>query len=272
MSEEKPSYKTTLNLPQSDFPMRANLPQREPQWLAQWQEKDLYGKIHAQAKGREKFILHDGPPYANGSIHLGHILNKVLKDLIVKYRHMNGYDCHYVPGWDCHGLPIEQQVVDKFRAKGKTPPRHAILAACAEFAGSWVTKQKQEFIRLGVLGDWDHPYRTMDKDYEGHIAREFARVVRGGYVYRGLKPVYWDWKYETALAEAEIEYHDHESPSIYVPFELITPDAAEVHPSLRGKQLELVIWTTTPWTLPANLAIALNETLEYVAVEVGSRV
>ncbi|MEW6776422.1 MAG: isoleucine--tRNA ligase [Bdellovibrionota bacterium] len=270
--EEKNSYKDTLNLPRSDFPMRANLPQREPETVKRWQETGLYEKIHQQAKGREKFILHDGPPYANGSIHLGHILNKVLKDMVVKYRHMAGFDAHYIPGWDCHGLPIEQQVVDQFAKDKRRPTREEILEECQKFAQKWVDVQSQDFQRLGVLGDFKHPYRTMEKSYEAVIAREFAKLVREGYVYRGLKPVYWDWKYETALAEAEIEYEDHVSPSIYVAFELKSPAPEKIDPALKGKKLEIVIWTTTPWTLPANLAVALNKTLDYVAVEAAGRV
>ncbi len=270
--QSKSKWKDTLNLPRSDFPMRANLAQNEPKMAERWKAQKLYQKIHAQARGRPKFILHDGPPYANGAIHLGHVLNKVLKDLIVKYRHMSGHDAHYVPGWDCHGLPIEQQVVDQFAKDKKKPGREEILAACKAFAEKWTHVQSENFQRLGVLGDFDHPYKTLDPAYEGVIAREFAKLVREGYVYRGLKPVYWDWKYETALAEAEIEYEDVTSPSIYVAFELLRPAPEAIHPSFKGKKLEIVIWTTTPWTLPANLAVALNKTLEYAAVEASGRV
>lgn len=273
-AKEQPKYRETLNLPQTEFPMRAQLPVREPERVRRWQESRLYDRMHKQAKAanRPKFILHDGPPYANGSIHQGHILNKVLKDMVVKYRFMTGYNCHFVPGWDCHGLPIEQKISDRFREEKKNPSREEILEACQSFAQHWVDTQREGFLRLGVLGDYDHPYKTLTPEYEGRIAREFARLVREGYVYRGLKPVYWDWYYETALAEAEIEYEDHASPSIYVPFELKSPSPASIDPKLRGETLELVIWTTTPWTLPANLAIAVNREFEYAAVKASDRV
>ncbi|MBI2082829.1 MAG: isoleucine--tRNA ligase [Deltaproteobacteria bacterium] len=258
-------YKETLNLPKTDFPMKADLPVKEPQWIKKWQETDLYHQILKKNAGKPKFILHDGPPYANGNIHFGHILNKVLKDIIVKYRNMSGFLAPYVPGWDCHGLPIEHQVDKDLGAKKKTLSKSEIRKACRSYAAKFVEIQKQEFIRLGVLGEWEHPYLTMNPEYEGTIAREFGRFVANKNIYRGKKPVLWCPHCRTALAEAEIEYENRESPSIYVKFPLSEPLDQQI-PKLKGLRPSVVIWTTTPWTLPANLAIALHPGYDYVAV------
>jgi isoleucyl-tRNA synthetase len=264
-------YKDTLNLPQTAFPMRANLARREPEILARWEAKGLYEAMVAHRRGREKFVLHDGPPYANGHIHIGHALNKILKDVIVKYRVMSGRWSEYVPGWDCHGLPIEHQV-DKSLGKGK----EAISTAekrrlCREYAAKFIAVQREEFKRLGVLGDWERPYLTMTFDYEAGILREFGRFVASGAVYKGTKPVYWCVSCKTALAEAEVEYADHASPSIHVKFPFVEPPE-KIHPALAGKKVSFVIWTTTPWTIPSNLAVALHPAFPYVALEAGGEV
>ncbi len=259
-------YKTTLNLPQTGFPMRANLTEREPEILSRWENEDLYRKIVEKRRGNRKFVLHDGPPYANGHIHIGHALNKLLKDIIVKYRGMSGSWAEFVPGWDCHGLPIEHQV-DK--SLGRTKEAIATLEKrrlCREYAAKFIDIQREEFRRLGVLGDWDRPYRTMTFDYEAGILREFGRFVETGAVYKGTKPVYWCIACRTALAEAEVEYADHTSPSIYVKFPFADPPE-KIHPALAGKRVFFVIWTTTPWTIPANLGIALHPEYSYVALE-----
>ena len=264
-------YKTTLNLPQTPFPMRANLAQREPEILARWEEIGLYRAMVARRRGGEKFVLHDGPPYANGHIHIGHALNKILKDVIVKYRSLSGRWSEYVPGWDCHGLPIEHQVDKNLGQKKEAIPTGEKRRLCREYAAKFVDIQRQEFRRLGVLGDWENPYQTMSYDYEAGILREFGRFVEAGAVYKGTKPVYWCLTCRTALAEAEVEYADHTSSSIYVKFPLV--DAPEkVHPALAGKKVFFVIWTTTPWTIPSNLAIALHPEFTYVALEAGGEV
>jgi len=260
-------YKETLNLPQTDFPMKANLPKREPEALTRWKEMRIYERIMDASKGREKWILHDGPPYANGHIHLGTVLNKVLKDLIVKSRFMMGFDSYYVPGWDCHGLPIEHQV-DKELGENKAElSKSEIRKRCRAFAEKFIDIQRNEFIRLGVFGDWFDPYLTMTYDYEATIVREFAKFAESGAVYRGKKPVYWCASCVTALAEAEVEYHDHESPSIYVKFPMID-DLSGLFGELSGKKVSVVTWTSTPWTIPANLAVALHPDFEYIAAEV----
>jgi isoleucyl-tRNA synthetase len=264
-------YKNTLNLPQTDFPMRANLAQREPEMLDRWEKAGLYRKMVEHRKGRPTFVLHDGPPYANGHIHIGHALNKILKDIIVKYRTMAGALSVYVPGWDCHGLPIEHQVDKALGEKKETLPTAVKRRLCREYAGKFIDIQRKEFQRLGVLGDWEHPYRTMTFDYEAQILRELGRFVEAGAVYQGTKPVYWCLTCRTALAEAEVEYADHASHSIYVKFPFADPPE-KIHPSLAGKKVSFVIWTTTPWTIPSNLAVALHPDFDYAALASGGEV
>ena len=263
-------YKTTLNLPKTDFPMKANLKDLEPRMIVKWQQEKIYDLIQKQADGRESYILHDGPPYANGHIHIGHALNKILKDIIVKFKSMEGYKSPYVPGWDCHGLPIEHQVLKSLGPKKDTMSQAEIRKLCREYAEKFVDIQREEFKRLGVFGDWDNPYLTMNYAYEATIVRELGKFVGTGGVYKGKKPVYWCGFDETALAEAEVEYADHESPSVFVKFDL--PDAGKALPSLKGKKVSIVIWTTTPWTLVANLAVALHPKFDYAAVETGGAV
>ncbi len=265
---EKADWKETLNLPQTEFPMKANLAKREPEFLKYWEEIGLYRKMLEGRKGAPLFVLHDGPPYANGHIHMGTALNKVLKDFIVKSRRMAGYNCPYVPGWDCHGLPIELNVEKELKVKRGELPKLTIRKHCREYAKRWINIQREEFKRLGVIGDWENPYLTMSYDYEATIAREFVRFLSEGYVYRRKKPVYWCIHCVTALAEAEVEYEPHRSPSIYVKFPL-KEDALSVLPEeARRLSVSIVIWTTTPWTLPANLAVALNPEFDYVVVEI----
>ncbi|HXP61232.1 MAG TPA: isoleucine--tRNA ligase [Dongiaceae bacterium] len=252
-------YKNTLNLPQTDFPMKADLVRREPERLKKWTAAGLYEAIQAQRAGAAKFVLHDGPPFANGDVHIGHVLNKVLKDIIVKYKTLRGFHAPYVPGWDCHGLPIEFKVVQDMRKAGDTAlDPAAIRTACQAYARKYIDIQRTQFKRLGVLGDWDHPYLTLDKEYEAEELRLLADLVEQGFVYRGKKPVYWSIPCRTALAEAEVEYKDHVSQSVYVKF-----------PVVGRPGVSLVIWTTTPWTLPANLAVAYNSTFSYSLVQVG---
>jgi isoleucyl-tRNA synthetase len=260
-------YSKTLNLPQTDFPMRANLPKREPEIQRWWDEIDIYEKVQARTKGRPKFILHDGPPYANGDIHIGHALNKILKDIIVRYKSMSGYDAPYVPGWDTHGLPIEHAVVTKEGVDRKAIPIPEFRKKCAEYALSYVERQKAQFKRLGVRGDWKNPYITLKPEYEARQIRVFGEMAKKGYIYKGLKAVYWSPSSETALAEAEIEYRDKRSPSLYALFPVADG---------KGKVPEdafVVIWTTTPWTIPANLGIAVHPEYDYVLVRAdGKRV
>ncbi len=264
-------YKSSLNLPQTDFPMKANLSKREPEILEKWDEMRLYDRLREQSKGRPQYILHDGPPYANGHIHLGTAMNKILKDMIVKSRQMAGFDAPYVPGWDCHGLPIEHMVDKELGKRKQSMSQVEIRRQCREYAKRFIDIQRSEFKRLGVLGEWDNPYLTMSYDYEASIARELGRFFQEGEVIRSRKPIYWCASCRTALAEAEVEYHDHTSPSIYVKFPF--SDAARAaFPELAGKKVFVLIWTTTPWTLPANLAIALHPDFKYVAVEVNGEV
>ena len=260
--------KSTVHLPKTEFSMKANLAQLEPKLLARWEETHLYESIREARQGRPTYILHDGPPYANGNIHLGHVLNKLLKDFIVKMKTMQGYDSPYVPGWDCHGLPIEIKVDSQLGGKkaGMTPAQ--IRAACRKYAEKYVNLQRKDFIRLGVLGRWQDPYLTMSAQYEGVIARAFVDFLDQGYVYKGLKPVNWCIRDRTALAEAEVEYENHSSPSVWVRFAL-TSDPAAIDPELAGKNVYGLIWTTTPWTLPANLAIAFHPKYTYAAVKEG---
>ena len=260
-------YKETLNLPLTDFPMKANLAVKELEILHKWSEAGLYGKIRGARAGAKRFILHDGPPYANGNIHSGHALNKILKDIIVKVKTMSGYDAPYVPGWDCHGLPIEHQV-DKLLGKAKrdmTPVQ--IREKCREYAEKYVGIQREEFIRLGVLGDWENPYLTMSHDYEVGTVKEFAKFVANGGLYRGFKPVHWCPSCRTALAEAEVEYADKTSPSVFVKFKL--DGAATAQLGLPADSTSVVIWTTTPWTLPANLGVSVHPDFVYSAVKVA---
>jgi isoleucyl-tRNA synthetase len=257
MAETQANYKDTLNLPQTDFPMKANLPAREPEMLARWDSTGLYEKIMAARAGAPLFVLHDGPPFANGDVHIGHVLNKTLKDVVVKYKTMSGFCAPYVPGWDCHGLPIEFKVTQEMRKAGDTTADAATIRhACDAYARKYVDIQRTQFKRLGVLGDWEHPYLTLNKEYEADELRLFADIVEKGFVYRGKKPIYWCATCRTALAEAEVEYADHVSPSVYVKF-----------PVKRRDKEFVVIWTTTPWTLPANLAIAVKPELTYVRVK-----
>ena len=268
-------YKSTLNLPKTDFPMKANLPQREPELLAWWVEQKLYERIQEAGKGRPRYVLHDGPPYANGRIHIGHALNKILKDIIVKSKTMAGFHAPYVPGWDCHGLPIEHQVMKELGDKKKTLDVSAIRGLCRDYADKYVKIQREEFQRLGVFGEWEQPYLTMLPAYEASIIREFGKFVERGGVYKGLKPVLWCTQDRTALAEAEVEYDNHTSPSIYVKFPVVTsPDVlGRTFPDIEfpGEvtSVSVVIWTTTPWTLPANQAVCLHPDIDYAFVHIG---
>ena len=264
-----PELKKTLTLPQTAFPMKANLPQNEPARLGEWARTDLYGQIRAARAGAPRYILHDGPPYANGPIHLGHALNKCLKDFVVKSKTMAGFDAPYVPGWDCHGLPIEIKVDEQLGRKKLEMPAEDFLQACRAYAQRYVDLQKSQFERLGVFGSWDKPYLTMSKPYEAATLATFFRFFERGFVYKGLKPVYWCLHDRTALAEAEVEYEMHTSPSVYVRYRL-TSEAAAVDPALTGKSVWAIIWTTTPWTLPASVAIAFHPDFEYVALETAS--
>ncbi len=261
MSQEKKDYKDTLNLPKTSFPMRGNLPKKEIEILKYWKEIELYKKVLEKRKNSSKYILHDGPPYANGHIHIGHSLNKILKDLIVKSRAMDGFYTPYVPGWDCHGLPIERAVFQKLKKRKNELSPVEVRKKCREYAENWIKIQKEEFIRLGILGDWDNPYITMTPKYQADILRELAKFYGKELVYRAKKPVYWCPNCTTALAEAEIEYKDKTSSSIYVKFEI----EDEKFPD----NSYFVIWTTTPWTLPANVAVVIHPELEYQLVTDG---
>ncbi len=276
-------YSKTLFLPQTEFPMRAGLPKREPEWLERWEKMDLYNTLREQSKGREKFVLHDGPPYANGNIHIGHALNKTLKDLVSRSMQMLGYDSPYVPGWDCHGLPIEWKIEEQYRAKGKNKdevPVNEFRKECRTFAEHWVGVQREEFKRLGIVGEWDNPYLTMSYDAEATIAEELMKFSTSGQLYRGSKPVMWSVVERTALAEAEIEYHDVESDAIWVKFPVTFvgfTDMREKSWRHDGRtsgellnQASVVIWTTTPWTIPANRAVSYSSKINYGLYEVAS--
>ena len=268
-------YKATLNLPHTEFPMRGNLPQREPDILKKWQQGKLYEKIRAARAGREQFILHDGPPYANGDIHIGHSVNKILKDIIVKSKTLSGFDAPYVPGWDCHGLPIEHRVEKKIGKAGTKVDHKTFRQKCREYAAKQVEGQKKDFVRLGVFGEWDNPYRTMDFQFEGDIIRALGRIVQNGHLARGFKPVYWSVVGGSALAEAEVEYQDKTSFSIDVCYPVTEETALAIADAAGGHAgegpLSVVIWTTTPWTLPSSQAVSVNGELEYVVVQVGER-
>ena len=301
-------YRQTLNLPKTDFPMKANLAKREPEILKVWEEKGIYRQLSQQAKDRPKYILHDGPPYANGNIHIGTALNKILKDFIVKSKFMTGFNSPYVPGWDCHGLPVEHEVEKSLGSKKGELSVVEIRRRCRDYAAKYVGIQREEFKRLGVFGEWENPYLTMNFAYQATIVREFGKFLLNGSVYKGKKPVHWCSTCKTALAEAEVKYEDHRSPSIYVKFKMVstpfhpsplsprgvekpTPqgegegfgvsaqpngkgggDIGDIFPNLKGKPISVIIWTTTPWTIPANLAIALHPDFNYVAVDVGGEV
>lgn len=266
-------YKHTLNLPETQFPMRGNLAQREPQMLKSWYEKDLYGQIRQAKKGKKSFILHDGPPYANGNIHLGHSVNKILKDIIIKSKTLSGFDAPYVPGWDCHGLPIELQVEKKVGKPGKKVSVAEFREKCRDYAKKQVEGQKADFKRLGVFGDWDKPYLTMNFDFEANAIRVLGRIIKNGHLHKGSKPVHWCTNCGSALAEAEVEYQDKQSPAIDVKFTFVDEAAliskfnlADGH---EGEgDISIVIWTTTPWTLPANRGVAVHEGLEYSLVQI----
>src|SRR6476619_2289953 len=267
-------WKDTLNLPRTDFPMKANLQTAEPQALARWQEMRLYEQIRERRAGRQKFVLHDGPPYANGRIHLGTAMNKILKDLVVKSRTMMGFDAPYVLGYDCHGLPIELKVDRELGPKKRDMPIADFRRACRDYATRFIDVMSLEFQRLGVFGDWDHLYLTMDFRYQASIARALGKFVERGLVYKGKKPVHWCIHCRTALAEAGVEYEDHSSPSIYVEFPLAPDAGAELAarvPALAGRTVSVLIWTTTPWTIPSNLAIAFHPEFDYAAYEVDGR-
>ena len=280
-------YSETLFLPKTDFPMRAGLPQKEPAILERWNSLGLYGRLRAAGKGRPRFILHDGPPYANGNIHIGHALNKILKDVVTRSQQMLGFDSNYVPGWDCHGLPIEWKIEEEnYRAKGKPKPDFSDAAAlvafrkeCRQFAEHWIKVQREEFERLGVIGDWTHPYTTMDFAAEAQIARELMKFAANGTLYRGSKPVMWSVVEKTALAEAEVEYEDYTSDTVWVKFpvarteHVVTNDpnssfviSLDLNAVL--KQSAIVIWTTTPWTIPGNRAISFSPKIEYGLYEI----
>src|SRR5579862_3547697 len=260
-------YRATVFLPQTDFPMRGDLPKREPLLLERWEKMGLYQRQREAAKGRAKFILHDGPPYANGNLHIGHALNKILKDVINRAQQMLGFDANYVPGWDCHGLPIEWKIEEEYRAKKRSKDDVPILEfrkECRDFAAHWIEVQREEFKRLGVIGDWAHPYTTMEFAAEAQIVREIGKFLMNGGLFRGAKPVMWSVVEQTALAEAEIEYENHTSTQVWVKFPVVKPSV----PALAGASV--VIWTTTPWTLPGNRAIAYSADLDYVVIEVAT--
>ena len=264
------NYKDTLNLPKTAFPMKGNLAQREPEMIKAWQQKDLYAMIREKKKGRDTFILHDGPPYANGDIHLGHAVNKILKDIIIKSRGLNGFDAPYVPGWDCHGLPIELQVEKKVGKAGRKVDARTFREKCREYAHKQVERQKVDFIRLGILGDWDRPYLTMDFMTEANIIRSLGRMIEAGHLLKGSKPVYWCTDCGSALAEAEVEYEDKISPQIDVRFRIVDTVAVNRLFAVNDKKnISVLIWTTTPWTLPANQGIALHPEFDYVLVDNG---
>ncbi|HXI37249.1 MAG TPA: class I tRNA ligase family protein, partial [Burkholderiales bacterium] len=262
-------YKDTLNLPDTPFPMRGDLAKREPQWVKQWQEKGVYRRLRQVAKDQKRptFVLHDGPPYANGDIHIGTAVNKILKDMVVKSRSLAGFDARYVPGWDCHGMPIEVQIEKKY---GKNLPPAETQRLCRAFATEQIASQKADFQRLGVLGEWDNPYLTMAYGNEADEIRALGKLLDKGYVYRGLKPVNWCFDCGSALAEAEVEYEDRKDPAVDVAFALFKEDLPKLESAFKAratKQVYVVIWTTTPWTLPANQALNVHPDLTYQLVD-----
>ena len=260
-------YKDTVFLPKTTFSMRAGLPKKEPEILKFWQDIDIYSKLRSARKGRELFVLHDGPPYANGNLHIGHALNKILKDIINRSQSMLGKDANYVPGWDCHGLPIEWKIEENYRKKKKNKDEIPIIdfrKECREFADKWMKIQSEEFERLGVCGDWKDPYSTMKFESEAKIMSEIGKFLMNGGLYRGVKPVMWSTVEKTALAEAEIEYHEHRSTTIYVRFPVNKTEIEDL------KNSNIIIWTTTPWTIPGNRAVAYKADLKYLLIEVSS--
>ncbi|HAW93933.1 TPA: isoleucine--tRNA ligase, partial [Candidatus Azambacteria bacterium] len=265
-------YKHTLNLPETAFAMRGNLAQREPQMLAKWTEDGLYQQIRSAKKGKKTFVLHDGPPYANGNIHIGHAVNKILKDIIVKAKTLSDFDAPYVPGWDCHGLPIELVVEKKHGKPGTKLTVAEFRQHCRDYAQTQIEAQKTDFVRLGVLGDWDNPYRTMDFSSEANIIRVLGRIIDNGHLQQGFKPVHWCTDCGSALAEAEVEYQDKVSPAIDVRFQVVDEQMVDKfdHPEQHRGQgpVSVVIWTTTPWTIPANRAVAVNAKLDYSLVQI----
>src|SRR3954453_22666069 len=264
LEEEEMEFKETLLMPKTEFPMRGNLPQREPEIQAKWEEMNIYQKVQERTKGRPMFVLHDGPPYANGDIHMGHALNKILKDMIVRYKSMSGFHAPYVPGWDTHGLPIEQALTNK-GVKRKEMTVAEFRRLCTKYALEQIDNQRTQFKRLGVRGDWGNPYITLKPEYEAQQIKVFGEMAKKGYIYKGKKPVYWSPSSESALAEAEIEYQDKKSASIYVAFKV--KDGKGV----LDTDVQIIIWTTTPWTIPANLGISVNPDLMYVVVETGEK-
>ena len=268
-------YKHTLNLPQTDFPIRANLAKVEEEFLASWEKEDVYHQMLRNTEHR--YILHDGPPYPNGDIHLGHALNKILKDFVVKYKSMSGFYSPYVPGWDCHGLPIETQLIKEIGDKRKDMSIPEFRQHCKDYALKYVDLHRREFKKLGCFGEWEKPYLTIDHSYEEKIVEVFGILAEKGYIYRGLKPIHWCPTDVTALAEAEIEYEDERSPSIYVKFQIRNPKS-EIDSKIKNPKLPLdipwsiIIWTTTPWTLPANVAVAAHPDHEYVFLHTGKEV
>ena len=258
--DEKIDFSETLFLPRTSFAMRAGLPEQEPLILNQWSEKKIYESLRNQSKGKEKFVLHDGPPYANGHLHIGHALNKILKDFVVRSQQMLNKDSSYIPGWDCHGLPIEWKIEEQYREKGLNKDEVDIIQfrkECREFASKWIDIQREEFIRLGVIGDWSNPYTTMSFNAESTIVKEFFKFLENGSLFRGSKPVMWSTVEKTALAEAEIEYKEHKSTWIYVKFPILESNDPDL------LNASVVIWTTTPWTIPGNRAIAFGEDIKY---------
>lgn len=272
LENTKINYKETLNLPQTDFPMKANLSQKEPDIQQKFTDYNIYQKIREASKGKPNYILHDGPPYANGNIHIGHALNKILKDIVVKYKTMQGLDAPYVPGWDCHGLPIEHQLLKELKKSQHEVEQVEFRKKAYNYSNKFVRIQREEFERLGIFGDWDRPYLTLNNDYEKAIIDSFIDLYQKGYIYKGLRPIHWCTTCETALAEAEVEYENHTSPSIYVKF-AVKSDLSQIFKNLSSnKKTFFLIWTTTPWTLPANLAIAVKEDYTYAALETDNEI
>ncbi|MEP6868926.1 MAG: class I tRNA ligase family protein, partial [Novosphingobium sp.] len=270
---EKPDFRSTVFLPKTDFPMKAGLPQKEPGILARWQDEGIYQQLRKARAGAEKFILHDGPPYANGDIHVGHALNHILKDMVVRTQSLLGKDAPYVPGWDCHGLPIEWKVEEQYRKKkldkDQVDPVE-FRAECRAYAQGWVDKQREQLKRLGVNADWDHPYLTMDSEAEGTIVAELMKFAESGQLYRGSKPVMWSPVEKTALAEAEVEYEDIVSTQVDVAFEIVeAPNCPTIATAPKHLKFYAVIWTTTPWTIPVNQALAFGQEVEYVILKEG---
>ena len=265
MCAETTDYKSTLNLPRTDFPMRAGLPKREPEWLERWAQIGVYNKLREKAQGRTPFTLHDGPPYANGHLHIGHALNKILKDMVVRSQQMMGKDARYIPGWDCHGLPIEWKIEEQYRAKGLDKDDVDVVdfrQECRKFAEGWVDIQRAEFQRLGITGNWADPYLTMNFHAERVIAEEFQKFLMNGTLYQGSKPVMWTPVEKTALAEAEVEYHDKESFTVWVKFPVLETKNDAI------KDASVVIWTTTPWTMPSNKAVVYSDDISNGVYEV----